>query len=441
MQLSKSSIRTQKNIPADESSKNAELLIRAGYIHKEMAGVYTQLPLGYKVVQNIMQIIREEMNAVGAEEMFMPTLQDLDVWKKTGRGIDNPDIDAWFSTELKNGTKLGLGFTHEENITNVFKRIINSYKDIPLMAYQFQNKFRNETRAKSGIMRTREFIMKDLYSFCRDNKEHAVVYEKLKQAYVRIFNRLGLGEYTYITFASGGVFAKYSHEFQTICEAGEDDIYIYDNIKNTNGIRLAINKEVFNSEVLNDLSKEYSLDFKEEDFFVKRASEVGNIFSLGTRFSDALDLKFKDENGEEKSVVMGSYGIGPARVMGVITEIMSDDKGLVWSHEVAPYQIHLTSLHKEEGDNVYNFTKDIYDKLQKSGVEVLWDDRLGKSAGEKFADADLIGIPVRVLVSEKTIVENMVEIKYRKADSNGNRHEERLEKEVFLNSYTTKNCD
>lgn len=441
MQLSKSSIRTQKNIPADESSKNAELLIRAGYIHKEMAGVYTHLPLGYKVVQNIIRVIREEMNSVGGEEMFMPTLQDLDLWKKTNRSIDNPDMDVWFSTDLKNGTKLGLGFTHEENITNIFTKIINSYKDLPLMAYQFQNKFRNETRAKSGIMRTREFIMKDLYSFAKSDIEHEILYEKLKQTYVNIFNRLGLGENTYITFASGGVFSKYSHEFQTICDAGEDDIYIYDNVKFSNNIRLAINKEVFDSEVLFDLSRDYGVDFQESDFIVKRASEVGNIFSLGTRFSNAIGLKFKNENGEEKPVIMGSYGIGPARVMGVITEIMSDDKGLVWSHEVAPYQIHLVSLHKEEGDNVYNFAKEIYQKLEKSGVEVLWDDRLGKTAGEKFADADLIGVPLRVLVSEKTIADNIVEIKYRKADNVGNRHEEKMAKDVFLNSYTKENCE
>ena len=424
MQYSKMFSKTSKTAPSDESSKNAQLLIRAGYIHKEMAGVYSYLPLGQKVLQNIIRIIREEINNVGGQEIFMSTLQDSSIWKKTNRWTDNPDVDVWFTTKLKNDTELGMGFTHEEDITNIASKFVNSYKDLPLSAYQFQNKFRNETRAKSGIMRTREFIMKDLYTFCKSEAEHNAEYEKISEAYTRIFKRLGLGEKTYKTFASGGVFAKYSHEFQTICEAGEDEIYVCDRLG------MAINKEVLNEEVLADLK------ISRDELRVEVASEVGNIFSLGTKFSSALDLNFKNEEGVEVPVIMGSYGIGPARVMGVMTELMSDENGLVWPHEVAPYAMHMVSLHKEEGDEVYNYAKDIYEKLIKVGVEVLWDDRSGLGAGEKLGDADLIGIPMRVLVSAKTIAAEggvSVEVKERKDKLTKG---ELIPLEAFLKSWT-----
>ena len=413
--------KTSKDIPSDETSKNAQLLIRAGYIHKEMAGVYSYLPLGHRVLQNVIRIIREEMNKVGGQEVFMSTLQDSGLWKKTNRWTDNPDVDVWFTTHLKNGTELGLGFTHEEDITNIAKSFISSYKDMPMSAYQFQNKFRNETRAKSGIMRTREFIMKDLYTFCKSNEEHEIEYNKLADAYQNIFKRLGIGENTYKTFASGGVFSKYSHEFQTVCSAGEDEIYVCDRLG------LAINKEVLNDEVLADLK------ISRDELRVEVASEVGNIFSLGTRFSEALDLKYKNEEGIILPVVMGSYGIGPARVMGVMSELLSDESGLVWPHEVAPYAVHMVSLHKEMGDEVYNYAKDIYDRLVSGGTEVLWDDRSGVGAGEKLGDADLIGIPLRVLISEKTIKEDSVEIKERKDKVTKG---ELLNKSAFLKSYT-----
>ena len=421
MQYSKMFSKTSKDIPSDETSKNAQLLIRAGYIHKEMAGVYSYLPLGHRVLQNVIRIIREEMNKVGGQEVFMSTLQDSSLWKKTNRWTDNPDVDVWFTTHLKNGTELGLGFTHEEDITNIAKSFISSYKDMPMSAYQFQNKFRNETRAKSGIMRTREFIMKDLYTFCKSNEEHEIEYNKLADAYQNIFKRLGIGENTYKTFASGGVFSKYSHEFQTVCSAGEDEIYVCDRLG------LAINKEVLNDEVLADLK------ISRDELRVEVASEVGNIFSLGTRFSEALDLKYKNEEGIILPVVMGSYGIGPARVMGVMSELLSDELGLVWPHEVAPYAVHMVSLHKEMGDEVYNYAKDIYDRLVSSGTEVLWDDRSGVGAGEKLGDADLIGIPLRVLISEKTIKEDSVEIKERKDKVTKG---ELLNKSAFLKSYT-----
>lgn len=417
--------KTSKTAPSDEVSKNAQLLIRAGYIHKEMAGVYTLLPLGHKVFNNIVNVIREEMNQIGGQELEMTALQDGEVWQKSGRWINNPDVDVWFTTKLKNETELGLGFTHEEPITNMMTKFIKSYRDLPVLAYQFQKKFRNETRAKSGIMRTREFVMKDLYSFCKSEEEQLAVYEKCKQAYINIFNRLGIGEKTFVTFASGGVFSKYSHEFQTITDAGEDDIYICDRLN------LAINKEVFNDEVLSDLS------ISKDEVRVEKAVEVGNIFNLGTRFSDAMDLKYTDESGDKKPVWMGSYGIGPARVMGTIVEVLSDEKGIVWPNAVAPYALHMVTLYKDKNDESYKISQQIYDKLKQSGVDVLWDDREGVGAGEKFADADLLGIPMRVTISEKSLLAGGVELKERAEKDNSK--SEIVSVEHLLAMYT-KEC-
>ena len=398
--------KTSKTAPSDEVSKNAQLLIRAGYINKEMAGVYTLLPLGHKVFNNIVNIIREEMNAIGGQELEMTALQDGEVWQKSGRWINNPDVDVWFTTKLKNETELGLGFTHEEPITNMMTKFIKSYRDLPVLAYQFQKKFRNETRAKSGIMRTREFVMKDLYSFCKSEAEQLEVYEKCKNAYINIFNRLGIGDKTYVTFASGGVFSKYSHEFQTLTDAGEDEIYISDEK------RLAINKEVLNDEVLSDLG------LQKENLRVEKAVEVGNIFNLGTRFSDAMNLEYTDENGQKQKVWMGSYGIGPARVMGTIVEVLSDDNGIVWPEAVAPFSLHMVTLFKDKNEEAYKVSEQIYTKLKQAGVDVLWDDREGLGAGEKFADADLLGMPLRATISQKSLLAGGVELKERKEKDN-----------------------
>ncbi len=418
MKFSKLFTKTRK-VTADEGlSKNADLLVKAGYIYKEMAGVYSYLPLGLKVFKNIEQIIREEMDKTGALEISMSSLQDPSIWKSTNRWTDNPDVDVWFTTKLKNETELGLGFTHEEPITRIMSEYVSSYRDLPFSAYQFQTKFRNETRAKSGIMRTREFVMKDLYTFCKDEAEHAVVYEELKQAYVNTYKRLGIGDSTYVTFASGGVFSKYSHEFQTVCDAGEDEIYIDDEK------HIAINKEVYTDEVLADLGVDKA------KLRVAKASEVGNIFSLGTKFSSTLGLKYKNEAGEEKDVVMGSYGVGPARVMGVMVELLSDDKGLSWPAAVAPYSLHIVSLHKSEGDNAYVYAKELYEELIREGVEVIWDDR-HVGAGEKLNDADLLGMPMRVLVSEKSILAGGVEIKERKSEQS-----EVISREQLMTIYT-----
>ncbi len=393
MKQSKLFTKTSKTFPKDEVSKNAQLLIRAGFINKEMAGVYSFLPLGLRVLNKISDIVRDEMNKVGGQEVYMTVLQSPEAWQKSGRWSDEV-VDNWFKTQLKNGSEVGLGFTHEEALTALLKRFVSSYKDLPFYPYQIQEKFRNETRAKSGIMRGREFFMKDLYSFSRSKKEHDEFYEKIKQSYLNVFTRVGLGDRTYITFASGGTFSKYSHEFQTVTEAGEDIIYI-DKEKN-----IAINQEVYIDEVIKDLG----LD--KEKMIKAKAVEVGNIFSLGYKFSEALNLTYKDEAGKEELVYMGSYGIGPSRLMGAVAEILSDEKGMVWPESIAPFRVHLISLNKDEE------AEKIYDELVGAGIEVLFDDR-DVRAGEKFADSDLIGIPYRVVVSEKSLGQGGVEIKKR----------------------------
>ncbi len=398
--------KTSKTAPADEQAKNAQLLIKAGYIHKEMAGVYDYLPLGNMVLNNIMQVIREEMNAIGGQELYLSALQPKDNWETSGRWGDDA-VDVWFKTRMHSGEgphlgpELGLGWTHEEALTSLMRSHIQSYKDLPKYAYQFQTKFRNELRSKSGIMRCREFIMKDLYSFCRGQEEHVAFYEKAKQAYVKIFERLGLGELTYLTFASGGSFSKFSHEFQTVTEIGEDTIYVHE------GKRIAINKEVFTDEVLADLG------VTRDELVEKKAVEVGNIFTLGTRFSEPFNLSFTDEDGAVKPVIMGCYGIGPGRVMGTIVEHFADDRGIVWPKEIAPFRVYLISLGGSEavGDACESLNKHLTD----AGISVIYDDRKATSAGEKFADADLLGIPYRVVVSEKTIAANQYELKARTA--------------------------
>ena len=390
--------KTRKEAPKDEVAKNAQLLIRAGYIHKEMAGVYSYLPLGLRVMEKIVGVIREEMNAIGGQELALTALQERGSWEKTNRWSDAV-VDNWFKTELKNGTELGLGFTHEEPLTALMTEYIHSYRDLPVYAYQFQTKFRNEARAKSGIMRGREFLMKDLYSFSLDQASHDAFYEKAKQAYIRVFERLGLGDRTYVTFATGGSFSKYSHEFQTVTDAGEDLIYVDEKKK------IAVNKEVLNDSVLKDLG------LTREHLVEKKAVEVGNIFNLGTKFSDALELTYVDEKGTRRPVVMGSYGIGPGRAMGTIVEVLSDAHGIVWPASVAPYAIHLILVDSKDGKAKKEADK-LYTTLISKGVEVLYDDR-DVRPGEKFADSDLIGIPLRVVVSEKSLEKGGYEIKER----------------------------
>ncbi|MDO8564728.1 MAG: aminoacyl--tRNA ligase-related protein [bacterium] len=380
-------------------AKNAKLLIRAGYIHKEMAGVYSFLPLGLRVLSNIVAIIREEMNTLGAQELHLTALQDPEPWKKSGRW-DDKVVDNWFKTKLRAGGEAGLGFTHEEVMMRIMQEYVQSYRDLPILAYQIQTKFRNEERAKSGIIRTREFLMKDLYSFAKSEQEHHALYEKVKGVYAVIFERLGIGKHTYPTFASGGSFSKYSHEFQTLCEAGEDTVYVNEEK------RLAVNKEVLNNEVLADLG------LKKEELVERTAVEVGNIFEQGTRFSEPLGLTFKDEAGKSVPVLTGAYGIGPARIMGVLVELCSDEKGIIWPQAVAPFKVHLISLGVGRS-NSERSAEAFYKTLLQKGISVLLDDR-DLRAGEKFADSDLIGIPTRVVMSEKTLEQGKVEVKDRK---------------------------
>jgi len=389
--------KTQKQAPADEVSKNAQLLIRAGYIHKEMAGVYTFLPLGLKVLDNISQVIREEMNAIGGQELKLTTLQDPEIWQATDRW-DDAKVDVWFKTKLKNDTEIGLGPTHEEPLVRAVKPFVSSYKDLPFLAYQIQTKFRNETRAKSGVMRGREFLMKDLYSFARNDKEHDELYEKITQAYHKVYKRLGVGDQTFLTFASGGMFSQFSHEFQTICEAGEDTIYL-DRQKG-----IAVNEEVNNDQVLADLG------LKREDLEEVKAAEVGNIFTLKDKFSKPLGLTFVDEHDQQQNVLMGCYGIGPSRLVGVIAELLGDDRGLVWPESITPYKVYLARL--GEAEAVIKAADELYDQLQAAGVSVLYDDR-DVRAGEKFADADLLGMPLRLVISEKSLTNGEVELKKR----------------------------
>jgi prolyl-tRNA synthetase len=397
MRQSRLFTKTRREAPADEISKNAILLTRAGFIHKELAGVYSYLPLGWKVIEKIKKIVAREMEALGSSEFLMSSLQNKEIWEKTNRWSDEK-VDVWFKSMFKNGSEVGFGWSHEEPIANLMTSHVASYQDLPIYVHQFQNKMRNETRAKAGIMRCREFIMKDMYSFSLNEKEHLDFYDKVRVAYMNIFKKVGLGDMTYVTTASGGVFSdKFSHEFQTLCESGEDNIYLHKDGKH------AMNEEIFNDETLNKVGRH------KEDFELKKAAEVGNIFTFGTEKCEQLGLYFKDDKGERTPVYLGSYGIGVTRLMGVLAEIFSDEKGLVWPKEVAPFRVHLISLNQKEAAD------EIYKTLQAEGIEVLFDDR-DLRAGEKFADADLIGIPTRVVIGEKGVESKMLEVKDRNSD-------------------------
>lgn len=393
MRLSKTFVKTLREAPKDETAKNGALLTRAGFIHKEMAGVYDFLPLGIRVIENIKNIIRDELNKLGCEELQMTALQNPEPWEKTGRFSDQA-VDIWFKTNLASGGELGLAPTHEEPIVNLMKSYISSYKDLPLSVYQFQTKFRNELRAKSGILRGREFLMKDLYSFHTNEEDLDKFYAEVEVAYKKIYERLGLGEDTFETFASGGIFSKYSHEFQTFLPVGEDDVY-YNADKS-----VVLNKEVLNAETLNDLG------VKEEELQQTTAAEVGNIFKLKFKYSEPLGLKYSDEQNTQQVVYMGCYGIGVSRVMGVIVEKYADDKGLVWPESVAPFKYHLIGI----GENGMKRAEEFY---ANHPGEVLFDDR-DLRPGEKFADAELMGMPYRIVISDKTLAEDSAEVTDRR---------------------------
>ncbi len=378
--------KTRKEAPSDELAKNAQLLIRAGYVYKVMAGVYAYTPLGLKVLEAIKQIVREEMNAVGGQELIMTSLQSPEVWQGTGRWSDEA-VDVWFKTALKDGSELGLAWSHEEAIMTMMAQFVGSYKDLPISVYQFQTKLRNELRAKSGIMRGREFVMKDMYSLHASKEDMDQYYDRVIEAYKRIYERLGLGDDTFVTFASGGAFTKFSHEFQTICDAGEDILYV--NADKT----VAVNEEV-----LDDATKEIGIS--KDELSPMKSAEVGNIFKFGTEKGEQMNVTFKDADGIDKPIYLASYGVGITRVMGVLVEKFGDDKGLSWPEAVAPFKVHLVGLNLEDGE-VKDWVEGIYMSLKDAGVEVLFDDRIETRAGEKFSDSDLLGMPYRIVASKK----------------------------------------
>ena len=365
-------------------ARNAQLLIRAGFVFKTMAGVYSYTPLGLHVLENIKQIVREEMNAIGSQELIMSTLQRKELWQETGRWSDEL-VDVWFKSTLQDGTDVGFGWTHEEPIVELLRSYLKSYKDLPISVYQFQNKLRNELRAKSGIMRGREFIMKDMYSVHATKEDLDIYYNQAIEAYKRCYDRFGIGDDTYVTFASGGAFTKFSHEFQTICTAGEDYIYLH------RGKNIAVNEEV-----LDDAVKELGIDRSELEKV--KTAEVGNIFNFGTQKSEEMNLVFTGSDGAQQYAYMGSYGIGITRVMGVIVEKFADEKGLVWPDAIAPARVYLVQI----GEKSRAAADELYELLKAQGVEVLYDDR-NERPGVKFADAELMGIPLRVTVSDRLL--------------------------------------
>lgn len=390
MKQSKYFLKTSKTKPAEDVSVNAVLLEQGGFVHKEMAGVYSFLPPGLRVLAKIENIVREEMNAIGGQEMLMPSLQPKTNWQATGRWHG---LDVLFKVKSQHGFEYALGPTHEEIVTPLSQSIIGSYKDLPLAVYQIQTKFRDEPRAKSGLLRGREFRMKDLYSFHVSEADMQNYYDDIAApAYDKIFKRMGLN--AFYTEASGGSFSKFSHEFQVEISNGEDTIYVCEQCG------LAKNKEIYQEGV--KCTKCGSGDFRETT-----ASEVGNIFPLKTKYSSAFNLQFTDSDGSKKPVIMGCYGIGTSRLMGVLVEKFHDSKGIIWPQAVAPFKAHLLALKGGETE-----AEKIYQTLLKAQIEVLYDDR-EVSAGVKFADADLIGLPYRVVVSPKTLEKGSVEVKGR----------------------------
>ena len=435
--------KTSTEAPKDERSINAQLLIRAGFVDKLMAGVYSYLPFGLRVLKKIENIIREEMNKIGGQEALFPALHPKENWQRTGRW-QYPEM---FKIKSRAGKDFSLGWTHEEVITPLVRKFVKSYKDLPLAVYQIQDKFRDELRAKSGLLRGVEFIMKDLYSFHKDEKDLDRYYEKVKKSYFQILKRCDLEKQTFLTLASGGTFSKYSHEFQAITPYGEDEIYV------CTKCRVAVNREIIREHPFCPQCHSKNLE-------LRRAIEMGNIFKLQDKYTKAFDFRLRDKQGKEKSILMGCYGIGLSRLMGAIVEVHHDEKGIRWPKEVSPFQVHLIQLaelrsssQRRDGrrnlfqrasrasanastigdtSKIKKAAEKIYQYLQKSGIEVLYDDREDKRPGEKFADADLIGIPIRIVVSERTLKRNLVELKRR-----GGR-EIKLIKTKLLNSHISK---
>ncbi len=395
MRQSQLGLKIRKDPPKDETSINAQLLERGNFVAKLMAGVYTFLPMGLRVLAKIENIIRDEMNQLNALEILMPALQPRENWDQTGRWNE---MDVLFKLKGAGDRDLALGPTHEEVVTPLCGKLINSYKDLPLSVYQIQTKFRNEVRSKSGVLRGREFRMKDLYSFHATPEDLDAYYDRVLQTYIKIFDRCGLGKVTYLTLASGGTFSKYSHEFQTVTDSGEDIIYL------CKACNLGINKEIIadNGEVCAKCNS--------KDLVQEKAIEVGNIFKLMTRFSSAFEIGFQNAEDKKSDIYMGCYGIGSSRLIGAIVETFHDQNGIIWPKAIAPFDVHLISLCQKEED--IKRADEIFAAL-KEKHEVLYDDRAGVSAGAKFGESDLIGIPMRIVVSPKTLAQDAVEMKLR----------------------------
>ncbi len=399
MLQSKLFTKTQKEMPRGEKSINAVLLQRAGFIYKEMSGVYTFLPLGFLVLRKIEDIIREEMERISGQEVFMSVLQPKELWQKTDRWSKGVGKEIMYKCKVGD-KEIGLGPTHEEMLTDIIKNYVKSYEDLPLAVFQIQTKFRKEPRAKSGLLRGREFGMKDLYSFHATEQDFKDYYQKVKKAYFRIFERCGLK--AIFTEASGAGFTReYTHEFQVISEGGED-IIVY-----CPRHHFAQNKEITKFKA-GDRCPVCQGVLKEN-----KSIEVANIFPLGDKYSKAMGAFFQDKDGKKKPIIMGCYGIGTSRLMGAISEVLHDEKGIIWPSQVAPFLVHLILLPVKKIVPLRKTAEKIYLGLQKSGIDILYDDREDKSAGEKFAEADLIGIPWRIVVSERTLEKDSVEVKKR----------------------------
>jgi len=390
--------KTTKSVPSDADSINAKLLVQGGFVQKEISGVYNYLPLGLRVLTKIQNIVREEMNKIGGQEILMPAMTSEENWVTTGRNT----MDVLFHLKGQGDTNLVLNPTHEEVVTPLAQKYLFSYRDLPISVYQIQNKFRNEARAKSGLLRGREFNMKDLYSFHTDEEDLNRYYEIVKKAYFKIYQRIGLGDITVLTFASGGAFSQFSHEFQTLNENGEDTIYLCEKC------HVAVNKEIIDTQ-------KTCPECGNEKLKTVKATEVGNIFKLRTKFSKAFNFFYLDKDGQKKIIEMGCYGFGPSRVMGTIVEIYHDNKGIIWPESIAPYQINLIGLDLFD-EKIKKQAEEIYQKLLDKNIEVLFDDREDVTAGNKFADADLIGIPTRLVISKRSLENGGIESKKRNQD-------------------------
>lgn len=395
MKLSQNFVKTAKQVGHEEVAKNAQLLIRWGFLDKWMAWIYSYLPMWIRVISKIKNIVNDEMLNLWSQEILMSSIQNKEIWEKTDRWSDE-NVDIWFKSKLKNWADIGLAWSHEEPITQMVKSHISSYKDLPVYVHQFQNKMRNEIRAKSWIMRCREFIMKDMYSYSEDENQHMEFYNKVIDVYNKIYSKLWIWDITYVTSASGWVFTdKFSHEFQTICDAWEDNIYVH------NDWKIALNEEIFDDETL------LKMWFKKEEFTKQKTAEVWNIFTFGVGKCEELDLFFIDQNSNKKWVYLWSYGIWISRLMGVIVEIFSDEKGIVWPENIAPYKYVIIPI----WNKWISKSEEIYDSMLKKWIEVVLDDRK-ESPWFKLKDADLIGYPYQIVVSDKTMEnsENVVEL-------------------------------